>query len=213
MRLRIHVLSLCFTVLGLSGVAGADDKCQFKPLFDGKTLKGWHALPGGKWEVKDGVLVGTSVRTERRHGLLVSDKQYSDFTVRFKFRVVKGNSGFYFRSEKVPGPVGVHGFQVEVANSPDVGGLYETGGRAWVVRPDPKLTKKIYKPGKWNEIVLKAVGRNIVVYLNGKKTAELKNDPGRLKGHFALQLHGGQDMKVMFKDIEICCETHKSPGK
>jgi len=198
--------SVAMALLFLSPLNAAEKGCDFKPLFDGKTLSGWHALPGGTWRVKDGVLVGTSKRTERRHGLLVSDKVYSDFTVRFKFRVIKGNSGFYFRSEEVPGPVGAHGFQVEVANAPNVGGLYETGGRAWVVQPDPKLIKKIYKPGKWNEVQLTAIGRHIVVYLNGVKTAELKNDPGRLKGHFALQLHGGMDMEVMFKDIEIRIE-------
>ena len=175
----------------------------FTPLFDGKTLAGWQTLPGGKWEVKDGLIVGTSEKTEKRHGLLVSDKTYGDFTVRLRFKVVKGNSGFYFRSEKVQSGVGVHGFQAEVANKPDVGGLYETGGRAWVVTPDPTLTKPIYKPGEWNDMTVSAVGRNVVVHLNGTKTAELTNDPGRLEGHFALQLHGGQDMEVYFKDIEI----------
>ena len=47
---------------------------------------------------------------------LVSDAEYSDFVVRFKFRVVKGNSGFYFRSDKVKHAVGVNGFQAEVEN-------------------------------------------------------------------------------------------------
>jgi hypothetical protein len=176
------------------------------PLFDGKTLNGWHALPGGHWEVKDGAIVGTSEKTEGRHGLLASDAVYKDFTVRLKFRVIQGNSGFYFRSEKVDHAVGVFGFQAEVANDPTVGGLYETGGRAWVSKPDPELTKKVYKPGEWNAMTVSAQGRNVVVHLNGAKTAELVDDPGRLEGHFALQLHGGQDMEVMFKDIEVCTD-------
>ncbi|MFH1264964.1 MAG: DUF1080 domain-containing protein [Planctomycetota bacterium] len=176
---------------------------KFTPLFDGKTLAGWHALPGGHWEVKDGVIIGASDKSEPRHGLLASDKTYGDFTVRLKFRVVQGNSGFYFRSEKVDHAVGVFGFQAEVDNSLSVGGLYETGGRAWVAQPDPELIKKCYKPGEWNEMTVTAQGRNVVVHLNGKKTVELTDDPGRLKGHFAMQLHGGQDMEVMFKDLEI----------
>ena len=44
---------------------------------------------------------------------------------------------------------------------------------------------------------------SVVVHLNGYKTAEIHNDPGRTEGHIALQLHGGQDMLVSFKDIEI----------
>ena len=175
----------------------------FTSLFDGKTLAGWHAMAGGTWQVKDGVIVGTSAKSERRHGLLVSDKQYGDFVVRCRFRVIKGDSGFYFRSEKVKSAVGVNGFQAEVDNSEEVAGLYETGGRGWTKRPDPKTIKTIYKPGQWNQLAITAVGRNVTVRLNGTITAELKNDKGRTKGYFAMQLHGGQDMNVMFKDIEI----------
>jgi hypothetical protein len=189
-------------VLGAAGLS-LGGEAALVPLFDGKTLDGWHALPGGNWEVKDGTIIGTSGQAERRHGLLVSDAQYGDFTVCLKFRVVKGNSGFYFRSEKVDHAVGVFGFQAEVANDPTVGGLYETGGRAWVARPDPELTKRIYKPGAWNELTVRAQGRNVEVHLNGSKTAQLADDPGRTAGHFALQLHGGQDMEVMFKDIRV----------
>ena len=179
------------------------------PLFDGKTLKGWHALPGGQWEVKDGVILGTSKASERRHGLLVSDKRYKDFTVRLKFKAVKGNSGLYFRTDKVPGPVGVHGFQAEIAEANDIGGLYETGGRAWVVKPTAEQVKKYFKPGEWNQITVSAHGRHVVVRVNGYKTAELKDDPGRLEGHLALQLHGGQEMHVEFKDIEMLTKAKR----
>lgn len=175
----------------------------WKPLFDGKTLKGFSTLPGGKWEVVDGAIVGSSQRSERRHGLLVSDAKYTDFTIRLQFKAVAGNSGFYFRCEKVNGAVGVHGFQAEIDATKDVGGLYETGGRAWVVKPTAKDLKKFFKPQQWNRMTVSAHGRRIVVHVNNVKTAELKNDKGRLEGHIALQLHGGQDMRVEVKSIEI----------
>jgi len=203
---RQLLIALVLVVIAGAACAPAKEKTSsstFTPLFDGKTLKGWHPLPGGTWEVKDGVILGTSAKSERRHGLLMSDKEYADFVVRFKFLVVKGDSGFYFRSEPVKHAVGVNGFQVEVDNSKEVGGLYETGGRAWVKKPDPAVIKKIYKPGEWNQGSIAAIGRNVVVRLNGTKTVELINDRGRTKGHFAMQLHGGMDMEVMFKDIEV----------
>jgi len=183
----------------------------WKPLFDGKSLQGWHTLPGGKWQVRDGVIVGTSSKDENRYGLLVSDKRYSDFTARLKFKVLKGNSGFYFRVDEVESGVGVHGFQAEIDMSNEVGGLYETGGRAWVVKPSPEDVKKYFRPQQWNEMTVSAHGRRIVVHVNDQKTAELKNDRGRLQGHLALQLHGGQDMLVMFKDIEILVPEKKRP--
>ena len=138
---RQHIHALAVTVLALGATGSpvvAEAPGGFKPLFDGKTLQGWHALPGGSWQVADGLLVGRSAKAERRHGLLVSDRAYDDFVVRFQFRVVQGNSGFYFRSEKVPSAVGVHGFQAEVDRSDLIGGLYETGQRGWVRKPDPK---------------------------------------------------------------------------
>lgn len=181
----------------------------WKPLFDGKTLKGWHALPGGKWEVSDGAIVGTSASSESRHGLLVSDKSFGDFTIRLKFKAIKGNSGFYFRADEVGSGVGVHGFQAEIDASKDVGGLYETGGRAWVVQPSAEDVATWFKPQEWNQMTVSAHGRRVVVHVNGRKTAELKNDKGRLKGHLGLQLHGGQEMHVMFRDIEILLSKKK----
>jgi len=175
----------------------------FKPLFDGKTLNGWTPLPGGKWEVKDGVILGTAPKSERRHGMLLSKKQYKDFTIRLKFKTVSGCSGLYFRVEKTKSNVAVKGFQAEIDPTYETGGLYETGGRGWVVKPDPEKIKKFYKPGEWTTMEVTAKGRDVTVKVNGHVTAELKNDKGRTEGYFGMQMHGGQNMHVEFKDIEI----------
>ena len=184
-------------------LASAKDS-EFKPLFDGKTLAGWTALPGGKWEVVDGAILGTSPKSERRHGILLSNKEFSDFVVKAKFRVHQGDSGFYFRAKRVKSGVSVHGFQVEVDTSQQTGGLYETGGRAWVNKPSAEVVKKRgYEKGQWTDLELSAIGRQVVVKSNGVTSSELKNDRGRTKGHFGLQLHGGQEMRVEYKDIVI----------
>ena len=174
------------------------------PLFNGKNLSGWHTQPGGKWEVIDGVIRGTCAKSEKRHGLLVSNKRYANFILRAKFKVTSGDSGLYFRAEKTKTNVAIKGFQAEVDNSPEVGGLYETAGRAWVAKPDPKLIKKIVKPGQWTDILITATGKDITVSLNGITVTQLPNDEkGRTEGHIALQLHGGMDMHVEFKNIDI----------
>jgi len=176
---------------------------DWQPLFDGKTLKGWHTLPGGNWKVENGVIVGTSDKSDPRHGLLVTDKIYKDFELSIKYLAVKGNSGLYFRVKEVGGPYGVEGLQAEIDPLQGDGGLYETGGRGWVVEPDSADVKKWYKPGEWNTMTVSAKGRSVVVHLNGFKTAEIHDDPGKTEGYIALQLHGGQDMHVSFKDIAI----------
>ncbi|MCH2105695.1 MAG: DUF1080 domain-containing protein [Planctomycetes bacterium] len=181
---------------------------EWTPLFNGDDLSGWRALPGGEWKVQDGVIVGTSPATERRHGILLSERSYEDFTARIKVKMKHGDSGFYFRAEPNDSGVGVHGFQAELdtegeAKEFKTAGLYETGGRAWVVNPDQKKVAELWKEDGWNEVVVSAWGRDVSVRLNGHETAALINDPGRTSGHFGLQLHGGQEMHVEFQAMEI----------
>ena len=108
------------------------------------------------------------------------------------------------RTEKTKTRVSVKGFQAEVDNSPEVGGLYETSLRAWVKKPDPKVIAKIVKKGAWTDLLVTAIGDDITVSLNGVLVTELLGDKKCLKeGHIALQLHGGQDMHVEFKDLAI----------
>lgn len=173
-------------------------------LFNGKNLDGFHTIPGGKWSVQDGLIVGTSPASEKQHGLLVTNDQYSDFTLKFDYKALEGNSGLYFRVEKVDHVVSVRGFQAEIdAGGIGVGGLYETLGRAWVVQPDSSTVQQFYKPGQWNTMTVTAKGRNIRVTVNGFQTASLDNDPGLTEGYIALQLHGNMDMHVMFKNFKI----------
>lgn len=204
----LFLATLYFTVSSFSAISPVElpENEYFKKwvsLFDGKTLNGWHTIPGGQWLVEDGAIVGRSEKSDARHGLLVSDETYKDFEIKVRYKAIKGNSGLYFRADEVGGVVGVHGFQAEIDPNNDAGGLYETGGREWVVKPTAEQVKTWYKPGEWNQMTVRAVEGNITVHVNGKKTAELTNDPGRSEGHIALQLHGSMDMDVQFRDIKI----------
>ncbi len=195
-------------IVGLSLIAGGcllADAAQWQPLWDGKTLSGWHIIGKGKWEIVESAIHGTHPKTEKEFGHLVTDKVYKDFTVRLKFKALKGNSGLYFRIEE-KGASGVSGFQAEIDADKDVGGLYETNGRTWVSKPTPEDVKKWFKPGEWNEMTVSAHGGHLIVTVNGIKTAEVTNDPGRTEGRLALQIHANLDCDMWFKDIEIQAE-------
>src|SRR5687768_4668678 len=68
------------------------DDAGFEPIFDGKSLKGWtvsaktgHSRTsmdksGGKWEVKDGAIVGTQ-DVPGNGGIVITEKEYGDFEV------------------------------------------------------------------------------------------------------------------------------------
>ena len=174
----------------------------WKPIWDGNTLAGWHPIGKGRWEVVDGVIRGTHDASEKDFGHLVTDSSYDDFTVRLKYKAISGNSGLYFRIEE-KGFSGVSGFQAEIDPEKDAGGLYETNGRSWVSQPKPEDVKRWYKANDWNTMTVYAHGNRIAVDVNGHRSAELPNDPGRKNGKFALQLHGGQKGEIYFKDIEI----------
>jgi hypothetical protein len=175
---------------------------RWQPLWDGKTLNGWHTIGKGDWQITDGAICASHAASEAEFGHLVTDSAFGDFTARLKYKSVRGNSGFYFRILE-QGFSGVSGFQAEIDPTKDAGGLYETNGRSWVSQPTPDAVKKWYRPDAWNTMTVHAYGRRVAVDVNGFRTAELMDDPGRLEGRFALQVHGGQDCNVCFKDLEI----------
>ncbi len=176
---------------------------EWVPLFNHENLEGWQILPGGQWNVENGNIVGTSPADEPLHGILLSNQEFGDFKLRVTFKILTGDSGLYFRVEKADDAVSVNGFQAEIDVHNETGGLYETGGREWVVKPDPDNIQQWMKSDDWNELVVIAKGKDVKVFLNGHETAALTNDTGRTKGHIGLQLHGGMEMNVMFKDVLI----------
>jgi hypothetical protein len=178
------------------------EDAEWAPLMDGKTMAGWHAVGDGQWTVEDGAFVGRA-NNEKLYGLLVSDKAYGDFAVRFKFKCLSGDSGFYIRTV-IKEPEKANGLQVQVGRvKSGVGGIYESYGRGWVDKPSDELEASYTHDDEWNEMVISARGGHVVVKVNGIQSAELKDDPSRPEGHFALQMHAGCVMHVLFKDIQI----------
>lgn len=204
MAIKPSAILSIFTFASLGLLTNMASAQSWEPLFNGKDLTGWHTQPGGEWKVVDGVIVGTSASSERRHGLLVSDRELTNFILRAKFRVHEGNSGLYFRAEETDTNVAVRGFQAEVDRSSAVGGLYETAMRGWVRKPDPDVIENIVTHGEWVSITVTAIDDDVTVSLNGTTVTELLGDKESLKkGRIALQLHGGQNMHVEFKDIAV----------
>jgi hypothetical protein len=197
------LMTLVITSSLLVRLAAAEDaNTTWKPLMDGKTLAGWHPVGDGQWTVEDGAFVGRA-NNEKLYGLLVSDKMFRDVTVRFKFKCLSGDSGFYIRTI-IKEPEKANGLQVQVGRTKSgVGGIYESYGRGWVSKPSDELEASYTQDDQWNEMVIAAHGGHVVVTVNGIQSAELKDDPSRPEGHFALQMHSGCVMHVLFKDIEI----------
>ncbi len=194
-----------------TAVPAADD--GFVSLFDGESLKGWHGN-SELWSVEDGTIVGATDGDIPANTFLISDREFSNFILKVKFRLVdhKGNSGIQYRSQeekdddKLP-PFVVGGYQADIASERYMGILYgERTGRGIIhdVTDDvrAKLEEAVHKDG-WNEYVITANGSKIKQVLNGVTTVDIDDPEGAKSGIIALQLHRGHNMQIAFKDIVI----------
>lgn len=171
------------------------DECDWKPLFDGKTLDGWVQRGGqDKFDVVDGCIVGTNY-TGVGNGFMCTKKSYRDFELTLDFHCPdKTNSGIQIRSQikqRKGRKDTVWGYQVEIDPSDRswTGGIQEELGRAWLVNlKDNPEGQKAFKHNDWNHFRILAVGDRMQVWLNGVPTADLK-DSRTPEGFIGLQLH------------------------
>jgi len=171
-------------------------------LFNGKNLDGWQIHGTEKWFVKNGELVCES-GPEQNYGYLVTEKQYRDFELTLLFlQEADGNSGVFFRST-IEGTK-ISGWQVEVAPpGHSTGGIYESYGRGWLIKPGPDLDKAL-KMGDWNAMKIIVKGSHVETYINGIEMISFDDEKiGEGEGSIALQIHDGGGIRVRWKDIKI----------
>ena len=171
-------------------------------LFNGSDLTGWTIHGTEKWYVQNGELICES-GPDKQYGYLSTDKQYKnfDFSVDFK-QEANGNSGVFFRSS-IEG-VKISGWQVEVAPlNLHTGGIYESYGRGWLIKPKPE-DEKWLKPGDWNNLRILVVNDEVTTWLNGHQMIYFKDAKiGAANGFIALQIHDGGGIKVRWKNFKI----------
>jgi hypothetical protein len=191
--------------------------------FNGKDLTGWVVDGGapGSWRVTEGAIVGTGVGSQKS-GFLLTEKSYSDFRLRFEFRLEAGaNSGVALRA--VPGSDRRRGIPAHVEvqilddgkyRKPDGSFLFPTGSLFWSTGDswlDPDRRADLKPLGSWNEMVIEMRGERLQVWVNGRRILSrdldrLADRPGanpglkRSSGHIGFQQHTGE---VRFRNIEI----------
>ena len=171
-------------------------------LFNGKNLDGWVNYGEEKWYVENGELICES-GPKAEYGYLGTEKFYDNFELTLEFKQqANGNSGVFFRST-VEGTK-VSGWQVEVAPpGKHTGGIYESYGRGWLIKPDPKLDSAL-KFEDWNKMRILAEGNKITTFLNGVQMIQIEDEKiGAGKGGIALQIHDGGGIKVRWRNINI----------
>ena len=171
-------------------------------LFNGKNLDGWKVYGTEKWYVDNGELICES-GPDKEYGYLATTNEYKNFIFNLEFyQQSDGNSGVFFRSS-IEGVI-ISGWQVEVAPpGNNSGGIYESYGRGWLVKPDPKYDN-IIKMQSWNLMKIMVDGDNVKTWINGKEMVDI-TDPviGDANGSIALQIHDGGGIKVRWRNLEL----------
>ena len=175
---------------------------QEQSLFNGEDLSGWTIYGTEKWYVEDGLLVCES-GPDKQYGYLATNKHYKDFTLTLEFKQeANGNSGVFIRST-VDGTK-ISGWQVEVAPpGHSTGGVYESYGRGWLIKPDPDKDKAL-KMGEWNQMKIRLNGDTLTSWVNGTQMVTISDSKiGAGEGSIALQIHDGGGIKVKWRNIKI----------
>ncbi|TFV96283.1 DUF1080 domain-containing protein [Algoriphagus kandeliae] len=193
---------ILITALLLAAVQVVSFAQKKQKLFNGKDLEGWVIYGTEKWYVEDGLLVSES-GPDKGYGYLGTEKNFDDFELTLEFKQeANGNSGVFIRST-VDGTK-VSGWQVEVAPpGSDTGGIYESYGRGWLIKPDPEKDSAL-KFGDWNKMRIVVKGDNVTSYLNGVEMVNFSDEKiGEGKGGVLLQIHDGGGIKVYWRNIVL----------
>lgn len=198
--------ALCALILACTTRAVAAPQA----LFDGKTLEGWEGDTNVTWRVRDGVIVGGSMTGNPRNEFLATTRPYTNFVLRFEYRLVgtEGfvNGGVQFRSKRIQTPPNeMSGFQADIGAGYS-GSLYDESRRnRFMAQADTNLIARIEKAGDWNRYEVEAIGPQIVLRLNGTRTAVWveTNATVEASGWIALQIHGGCKAEISFRNITV----------
>ena len=191
------LLTFTFTIGGFS-----QQNTESVSLFNGVDLSGWTIHGTEKWYVEDGDLVCEN-GSDNEYGYLSTDEYYDDFILTLEYKQESnGNSGVFFRST-LNGII-INGWQVEISPpGHDTGGIYESYGRGWLIKPDP-IKDKSLKYGDWNSMKIMVKGDNVKTWLNGVEMIHINDQKiGEGKGSIALQIHAGDDVKVRWRNIKL----------
>jgi hypothetical protein len=192
----------------------------WRPLFDGRTLDGWHVYrqsgPPANWRVVDG-----TIERVADGGDLVTDEQFANFELALDWKIAPGgNSGIIYRVADTGEETYETGPEMQILDDtrhPDGKSTLTSAGSDYGLYPAPR---GVVKPvGEWNSIRLVVNGNHVEHWMNGVKVVEyelhspewnakvaaskFKQWPGygqSASGRIALQQHGSQ---VSFRNVRI----------
>lgn len=189
-----NVALLAMVALLLTTVARAEDanseEKDFVSLFDGKTLQGWTGAKDS-YKVEECAIVcipGSS-------GNLLTEKEYTNFVVRFEFKLTAGaNNGLGVHCPlQAQGNLHLTGTEIQILDETaekfkTIKDYQHHGSVYGIVPAKPGHLKPV---GEWNEQEVTCDGRTIKVVLNGVTIVDADLDKATANGTIDGQEHPG----------------------
>ena len=166
-------LTCCLVSAVAVSLAARADTSGWRPLFDGKTLKGWHGYkksePPAGWKVEDGMLVRTA-----EGGDIITDEDFGDFELSLEWKISEGgNSGIFYRALESTQLIWHNAPEYQILDNTkhkDGQNPMTSAGACYALyAPSKDVTKPV---GQWNETRIVARGKHVEHWLNGTRLLE-----------------------------------------
>ncbi len=187
---------------------------HYESFFNERDLSGWAIENGGKFSVRNGVIV-----VDKGTGWLRSERELGDFVLGLEFRFLEpeANSGIFVRT----GPTSKddengwpdNGYQVQCKDDLDgeapLATMIPYGG-AGLAKGDhdsdvARIRTAYRGVGQWNRYEIRCVGENLTVHLNGELVTIARNVKNA-RGHVGIQAEHGL---LEFRNLRV---RELSPG-
>jgi len=181
--LAAAALGACSTMMGGEWVTVIDGA---------QGLDNWNRTGDANWRAEDGAIVADNGKVS----YLVSKYIYRDFQIRAEFYAeTDTNSGIFIRCIDTQKISSATGYEVNIYDRrPEQD--YSTGAIVNVAKVSPPIPKA---GGRWNTFEITAKGPQMIVIMNGVKTAE-GQDGKFANGRISIQYGTGV---VKFRKLEI----------
>ena len=196
-------------------VSASAAEVKLESAFNGKDLAGWKTSgPDAFWTAADGVLTGVNdlaFKDYKKGNMLYTEKSYQDVVIECEVRFSgEIDSGIMVRKDAagkkdIQMQIGVSrslkkdmtgAFYCTIPNIKPVKAGYPEAGWA------PKVPA-LWKNNEWNKVRFQAKGDTYTVWVNGEQVSNYVDGAYPQAGPIGLQVHGGVEMKVEYRNIAI----------
>ncbi|NLN93672.1 MAG: DUF1080 domain-containing protein [Candidatus Hydrogenedens sp.] len=188
LSVSLFVLTLFCACAAMSDAVEADPELEegYVSLFNGKNLDGWIGDTKG-YIVKDGLMIC------KPGGNVFTEKEYSDFSFRFEFKLTPGaNNGVGIRAP-LEGNPSYTGMEIQILDDrhPKYAELHDWQAHGSIYGIVSAKRDHLKPVGEWNEEEIIAKGRQITVILNGETIVDADLDEATKDGTLDGQDHPG----------------------